>query len=240
MRDRSVKGIYRRYVVEPAIAILGTSDPAIVGDPSKLWVKKDLMAPGTTSLAACLQTLAQKGVGPADWYQEVCDNIVGRVACVQTWTHIDVRISLVPDAGVSSSTLQSLMNTWKVGIEAAWNAPVKVPGGAPAPWRCSRTGEVPCRVSVLVQWVSANAHHTVFVHPGAGATNEKHWYTSDPGALAAHEFGHMLGLPDEYPDPVKCPDRSPVSTGTIMDNNSTFIPQRLVQWIANEIGSTLQ
>lgn len=49
----------------------------------------------------------------------------------------------------------------------------------------------------------------------------------------------MLGLPDEY-KAANCPDRSPVETGTIMDSNSSFIPQRLVEWVAGRIGSTLQ
>ena len=50
----------------------------------------------------------------------------------------------------------------------------------------------------------------------------------------------MVGLLDEYPDPSGCPDREPVLTGTIMDTNTTFIPQRLVQWVADEIGSDLE
>jgi M6 family metalloprotease-like protein len=71
-------------------------------------------------------------------------------------------------------------------------------------------------------------------------TDENDWYTSDPGSTAAHEFGHMLGLPDEYADPARCAGRAPVGTGTVMDTNTSFIPQRLVQWVANEIGSDIQ
>jgi bacillopeptidase F (M6 metalloprotease family) len=64
------------------------------------------------------------------------------------------------------------------------------------------------------------------------------WDTSDTGAVSAHEFGHMLGNPDEYSDPA-CPNRSPVNTGTIMDNNSTNIPARLLQRVASNLGSNV-
>jgi hypothetical protein len=49
----------------------------------------------------------------------------------------------------------------------------------------------------------------------------------------------MLGLPDEYASS-NCSGRSPVGTATVMDTNTSFIPARLVQWMADEIGSDLQ
>jgi bacillopeptidase F (M6 metalloprotease family) len=51
------------------------------------------------------------------------------------------------------------------------------------------------------------------------------WDTSDSGDVASHEFGHMLGHPDEYSTSA-CPNRSPVNTGTVMDDN-TEVVQRL-------------
>ena len=51
-----------------------------------------------------------------------------------------------------------------------------------------------------------NSDHTVNVNNGSGAVNLVEWYTDNPsnngyskqGDIAAHEFGHMLGLFDEY------------------------------------------
>lgn len=240
MNDLSVRGVYRRYLVEPRIALFGTDDPAIVGDPKNISVAKDIMGSGTGSLKSYLNPLAFTIVGPAKWYQNVCDDIVGAVSFFQTWTHIDVRIALVPDAGISAATLNSLQNTWQSGIEGIWNNPMPTPAAAAKPWTCARAREVSCRVSVKVHWVTSEPHHIVAVHAGSGSTDESNWYTSDPGSTVAHEFGHMLGLPDEYADAARCPGRAPVGTGTIMDINSSFIPQRMVQWIADEIGSDIQ
>jgi bacillopeptidase F (M6 metalloprotease family) len=64
------------------------------------------------------------------------------------------------------------------------------------------------------------------------------WDTEDNGAIAAHEFGHMLGNPDEYTDRV-CPNRNPVNTGTIMDDNTANIPDRMMKRFADNIGSTV-
>jgi hypothetical protein len=48
----------------------------------------------------------------------------------------------------------------------------------------------------------------------------------------------MLGLVDEYSDS-NCPDRSPVNTGTIMDNNSNVVPDRMMTRFANNLGSNV-
>ncbi len=59
-----------------------------------------------------------------------------------------------------------------------------------------------------VDWLntSGDADHTVNVTEGNGNVNLTQWYTGRPsgysfsrqGVIAAHEFGHMIGLFDEY------------------------------------------
>ena len=48
------------------------------------------------------------------------------------------------------------------------------------------------------------------------------WHTTNSGNVASHEFGHMLGHPDEYSTSA-CPRRSPVNTGTVIDNDAEVV-----------------
>lgn len=151
------------------------------------------------------------------------------VAYQQVWTHITVRIQLNPDAGISNATMQTLRNRWEPTIEGRWSDN----------WATRRRGELSCPFTFEVQWNVADSHHTVRVRPGPARSNMTTWDTNDTGAVAAHEYGHMIGHEDEYQSN-RCPNRSPVNTGTIMDNNSANIPARLITPYANRLGTNLQ
>jgi hypothetical protein len=146
----------------------------------------------------------------------------------QTWSRIRVRVQLNPDAGITVATMNTLRTAWENGIETTWNNR----------WAIGRGGERPCPLEFDVTWVTTGAHHGVRVRPGPAGTNMTTWDTQDSGAVAAHEFGHMLGNADEYTDP-NCPNRSPVNTGTVMDNNSANVPARLMTRFATNVGSNV-
>ena len=209
MNDLSLKGVARRYR----------------GITGGLSVVNDIFGgagAGSRSLRGKLETLARQ-----QHSSSMSECIFGWTASYeQTWTHIIVRIRLNPDAGITNATMNTLRNTWQNGIETTWTHR----------WGCARSGELPCRVSLDVQWVANGQHHTVRVRPGPAGTNMTTWDTSDSGGVAAHEVGHMLGHEDEYADG-RCPNRSPVNTGTIMDNNSNNVPARLMNGFASNIGS---
>ena len=80
----------------------------------------------------------------------------------------------------------------------------------------------PLRTDVRVEWVTSGEHHRVRVRVGPARSNMTTWDTQDSGDAASHEFGHMLGHPDEYSDS-SCPNRTPVNTGTVMDDNTEVV-----------------
>ena len=130
----------------------------------------------------------------------------------QSGTRVTVRIQLNPDAGISTATMDGLRATWRNGIIATWSNrfDCRAPNGGSQP------------VTFDVQWVGSGAHHVVRVQSGPGRSNMRLWDTSDTGNVAAHEFGHMLGHPDEYAD-AACPARNPVNTGTVMADNTESV-----------------
>jgi hypothetical protein len=144
----------------------------------------------------------------------------------QTWSYIQIRIRLDFDSNVSAADRTALPTRWKTGIETVWNNK----GGA------AHASESFCPFQFEVVFVTSGEHHRVRVVQGSGATNMDTWHTADSGNVAAHEFGHMLGNPDEYTSST-CPSRSPVSTGTVMDNNSNTVPLRLLNRLAGDLGS---
>ncbi len=146
----------------------------------------------------------------------------------QTWTHIIIRVRLNPDAGITAATMNTLRTTWQNGIQNTWSNQ----------WGCGKTGELTCPLTFEVQWVNTSQHHTVRVRTGPAGTNMTTWDTSDTGGVAAHEYGHMFGLDDEYTDN-RCPGRSPVNTGTVMDNNSANVPSRMMTRFSSNIGSNV-
>lgn len=148
--------------------------------------------------------------------------------CIYAWTaayrqegtHIVVRIQLNPDANVTAAQLQNLRNTWKTGIENKWSNRFACCCEMLATSTLTSSNWAP--LTFEVQWVTANPHHTVRVRVGPAGSNMLLWDTSDSADVASHEFGHMLGLVDEYTSAL-CPGRTPVNTGTVMDDNTEVV-----------------
>jgi hypothetical protein len=213
VRDLSLKGVARRYLeITGGFSVI---DDIFPGPPD---------IPGSVFLRARLESLAreQHAFG-------VSECVFGWTAAFeQTWSHIRVRIDLDPDPAIPNATINALQATWQNGIVTTWSDRRG----------CGRPGENPCPLTFEVLWVAGNAHHTVRVRQGPAQTNMTTWDTSDTGNVAAHEFGHMLGHPDEY-STATCPNRDPVNTGTVMDNNSTNVPDRLLKRFVDNLGSAV-
>ncbi|KOX15514.1 hypothetical protein [Nocardiopsis sp. NRRL B-16309] len=149
-----------------------------------------------------------------------------RAAYDQADTHVVVRIQLAPDAGIAASTMDNLRTAWRDGIIGKWSDR----------FDCTGNGQRK-RITFDVQWVNSGAHHVVRVRTGPERSNVTTWDTSDTGDVASHEFGHMLGHPDEYVT-AACPSRTPVNTGTVMDDNSETVARLYDRITALHCGHT--
>ncbi|MBL8483466.1 MAG: hypothetical protein JNJ60_14810, partial [Rhodocyclaceae bacterium] len=109
----------------------------------------------------------------------------------------------------------ALQTAWEHGIERVWSN------------RYDVIDDQGFRYPLIfdVSFVNGAADQTVTVHSGTGRTNMSNWYTSMPGGwpddrqgeIAAHEFGHMVGLFDEYAGGALDPNANPnVFSNSIM------------------------
>lgn len=117
---------------------------------------------------------------------------------------VNTRIDLT---GANPGTTQA---TWEQGIERIWNGKAALQSGTDV-----------YGIRVDVSFVdSTDAHYQVNVHSGYGASNMLDWYLqtdwgpSYQDELAAHEYGHMIGMFDQYAGGATYGGQT--QTGTIM------------------------
>jgi hypothetical protein len=102
---------------------------------------------------------------------------------------IVVRIRLSEDpANTRREITDAGVARWERSIAELWNGKFRLRSGG--------TSLDLVFVPVFV-FYDQHAHHNVSVS-ASGRSDESHWHADDPGQTAAHEFGHMLGNPDEY------------------------------------------
>ena len=115
---------------------------------------------------------------------------------------VDVDIKLVGDQAGTA-----LLSTWEDGIENLWS-----------------TNKFSVPIAFNVDWVSADYDQLVTVVASDGRDNMVLWYSGNPAGwgydyqdeVAAHEFGHMLSLFDEYPGGAVNPLTGLTGTGGLM------------------------
>lgn len=178
---------------------------------------------------------------PTGWEPSEVNISRSKSECIYSWTaayalrgpNVTVRIQLNRDNNVSAAELAAAQPRWHDGIVAKWSRHFACceEAGVTRARDCGHA----CALSFDVAWVTQNAHHTVQVHRGPGRSDMLNWYHDDSGDVSAHEFGHMIGNVDEYPDPA-CPSRSPVNTATVMAVVADPAVRRQVQQICQDIG----
>ncbi len=122
---------------------------------------------------------------------------------------ITVAINFVPAAGVNIPYLNQVKQTWEVGIESIWSNhfAVTLPSGLQFP------------IFVDAVFRGPDFHHDIIVRPGKGGSDTLNWNITDTPAVAAHEFGHILGVYDEYTGGALSPKTNLVDTASIMTSN---------------------
>jgi len=95
------------------------------------------------------------------------------------------------DPSITDTQKEAAKQTWKNGITGAWNGMYEL------------IKDDTYHIPIIFVVNFGGDPYTVHVSPGAhgqaGAkTTMTNWHIEDWGLVAAHEFGHMLGLYDEY------------------------------------------
>jgi hypothetical protein len=210
--DLSIKGVLRQHLgLDGNVNVMADAFPLFQQLPE-------------VSLRSLLELTSRQEI---DYTQR--DNCLSwRVHFEQTWTHIRVRVQLNPankdaEVGMNNGNLKSV---WKTGIESTWNGN----------WTCRQADELACRLSFEVIWVEKSEHYKVKVDDDDGRSNMTRWDIFDSASVVSHEFGHMIGNSDEYADP-ECELRDPVETGSVMDDNTPNVPERIMTLPAHRLGT---
>jgi len=124
---------------------------------------------------------------------------------------VHVAIHLIPAGGVTKLELDRVKPAWEKGIEEVWSNKFSIatPAGERYP------------IMIDVFFKGPRYHHDVIVRPGGGRSNELNWNILDSPMIAAHEFGHMLGVFDEYRRGAIAPQSGIIDTTSIMTSNPT-------------------
>jgi hypothetical protein len=124
--------------------------------------------------------------------------------------HIKVKIKLNPQAGVSADDLKTVKSQSTTAIQKYWDKQFILAdlGTQKKYW-----------IRVTPEFVDAGESLTVSVHAGEGRDDLSNWYVKSDDTTRAHEFGHQLGLKDEYIDDTTINRKDKNAPGVHQDNS---------------------
>lgn len=144
-----------------------------------------------------------RGSGSSAWTYSYDIGLIDNILTID----VDVRLmidAMFPPDPVSFPTLAS---RWQNGIESIWS-----------------TDRFSIPIEFNVDWVTENYDYAVTVTNAAPRWSLLHWYTIGAGGwgdayqeeVATHEYGHMIGLYDEYAGGILDPNTHFINTGGLM------------------------
>lgn len=145
---------------------------------------------------------------------------------------VRVAVKLIPHAGITSLDLERIKRQWEASIEGIWSRRYAV--------KTADGGRYPIVIDVTFN--AGRFHHQVIVRPRGGRSDALNWNIMNPPAMAAHEFGHLLGVFDEYWPGATDPGGRVADATSIMTSNvsggKTYGRhyQRILAWFKEKKG----
>ena len=122
---------------------------------------------------------------------------------------VDVKINLIGAKGVSRVQLDRVKPVWEKEIENVWSN------------RFALVDALGKKYPIVIDVVfkSIEYEHDVIVFPGGCKSDVLNWHIMNNPQVAAHEFGHMIGVYDEYRGGALHPQQRIIDPESIMTSN---------------------
>ena len=168
----------------------------------------------------------QRGTGTFGWDYSYDIGVIQDTLTI--WTTIQFTQS-------TPLNLTTKINEWDLGIDQIWNNQYQVTNG---------TEHLPIEFEVDLGTTFSTPDYFVNVSAFPGRSDMLNWNIFDSGLVAAHEYGHMFGLFDEYAGGAQEPDNPLLDSTSIMGNlggrSQPRHYQAFVDWIEEQTDQSWQ
>ena len=168
----------------------------------------------------------QRGTDPFAW------DYFYDIGVIENTLTIGSTIQFIPSTPLDLSTK---IAEWDLGIDQIWNNQYQVTNG---------TEYIPIAFDVDLGTSFSTADYVVNVSASPGRSNMLNWDMFDSGLVAAHEYGHMFGLFDEYSGGAQDPDHPLLDSSSIMGSlwgsPKPRHYQAFVDWIGEQTDQSWQ